>query len=74
MTAVHEAPGDFPGGKAGQVLTVEFTGLGIPCLGLDGGPHFKQSAVVQGPLGPVLADHAARKKIDVAAIEAARRG
>ncbi len=33
-------PGDFPGGKQGQVLTVEFTVLGIPCLGLNGGPNF----------------------------------
>ncbi len=38
--AVHRAPGDFPGGTAGQVLTVEFTVLGIPCLGLNGGPQF----------------------------------
>ena len=43
VTAVHKAPGDFPGGKKGQVLTVEFTVLGIPCLGLNGGPVFKQS-------------------------------
>src|SRR5882762_8783748 len=43
VTAVHEAPGDFPGGKQGEVLTVEFTVLGIPCLGLNGGPQFKQS-------------------------------
>jgi len=41
--AVHKAPGDFPGGKKGQVLTVEFTVLGIPCMGLNGGPAFKQS-------------------------------
>jgi len=41
--AVHRAPTDFPGGKAGQALTVEFTVLGIPCLGLNGGPTFKQS-------------------------------
>jgi predicted 3-demethylubiquinone-9 3-methyltransferase (glyoxalase superfamily) len=41
--AVQRAPGDFPGGKEGQVLTVEFTVLGIPCLGLNGGPIFKQS-------------------------------
>ena len=41
--AVHRAPGDFPGGKQGQVLTVEFTVLGIPCLGLNGGPMFKHS-------------------------------
>jgi len=43
VTAVHRAPGDFPGGKQGQVLTVEFTVLGIPCLGLNGGPQFKHS-------------------------------
>lgn len=36
--AVHRAPGDFPSGKQGDVLTVEFTVLGIPCLGLNGGP------------------------------------
>jgi 2-polyprenyl-6-hydroxyphenyl methylase/3-demethylubiquinone-9 3-methyltransferase len=41
--AVHHAPGDFPSGKKGQVLTVEFTVLGIPCLGLNGGPAFKHS-------------------------------
>ena len=43
VTAVHKAPGDFPGGKEGDVLTVEFTVLGIPCLGLNGGPQFKHS-------------------------------
>jgi len=43
VTGVHKAPTDFPGGKAGQVLTVEFTVLGIPCLGLNGGDTFKQS-------------------------------
>jgi len=43
VTAVHKAPADFPGGKEGQPLTVEFTVLGIPCLGLNGGPFFKQS-------------------------------
>lgn len=41
VTAVHRAPGDYPGGKAGDVLTVEFTVAGIPCLGLNGGPHTK---------------------------------
>jgi len=40
--AVHRAPGDFPSGKKGDVLTVEFTVIGIPCLGLNGGPAFKQ--------------------------------
>ena len=43
VTAVHKAPNDFPGGKQGQVLTVDFTVCGIPCLGLNGGPHFKHS-------------------------------
>ena len=43
VTAVHKAPGDFPGGREGDVLTVEFTVLGIPCLGLNGGSGFKQS-------------------------------
>lgn len=40
---VHQAPGDFPGGKAGDILTVEFSVLGIPCLGLNGGPTFEHS-------------------------------
>jgi predicted 3-demethylubiquinone-9 3-methyltransferase (glyoxalase superfamily) len=39
--AVRRAPADFPSGKKGDVLTVEFTVLGIPCLGLNGGPAFK---------------------------------
>ena len=43
VNAVHRAPGDFPSGKQGDVLTVEFTVLGIPCLGLNGGSAFKQS-------------------------------
>ncbi len=37
---VSRAPGDFPGGKAGDPLTVEFTVLGVPCIGLNGGPIF----------------------------------
>jgi 2-polyprenyl-6-hydroxyphenyl methylase/3-demethylubiquinone-9 3-methyltransferase len=41
--AVLHAPGDFPSGKQGDVLTVSFTVLGIPCLGLNGGPAFRQS-------------------------------
>ena len=40
VKAVHHAPGDYPAGKQGDVLTVEFTVLGIPCLGLNGGPAF----------------------------------
>lgn len=43
VKAVHRAPGDFPGGKQGQVLTVEFTVVGVACLGLNGGPVFKQT-------------------------------
>ncbi len=43
VDAVHRAPTDFPGGKAGQVITVQFTVLGIPCLGLNGGPAFPQT-------------------------------
>jgi predicted 3-demethylubiquinone-9 3-methyltransferase (glyoxalase superfamily) len=43
VTAVHKAPGDYPSGKEGDVLTVEFTVLGIPCLGLNGGPEFRHS-------------------------------
>jgi predicted 3-demethylubiquinone-9 3-methyltransferase (glyoxalase superfamily) len=41
--AVHRAPGDFPSGKTGDVLTVEFIVMGIPCLGLNGGPAFKHT-------------------------------
>src|SRR5215207_6533670 len=43
VTAVHKAPGDYPGGKEGEELTVEFTVVGIPCLGLNGGPEFRHS-------------------------------
>jgi 2-polyprenyl-6-hydroxyphenyl methylase/3-demethylubiquinone-9 3-methyltransferase len=41
--AVMRAPGDYPSGKQGDVLTVEFTVMGIPCIGLNGGPAFKQT-------------------------------
>src|SRR6202521_590492 len=41
--AVHRAPSDYPSGKEGDVLTVEFTVAGVPCLGLNGGPAFKHS-------------------------------
>lgn len=43
VKAVHRAPGDYPAGQQGDVITVEFTVLGIPCLGLNGGPEFKHS-------------------------------
>ncbi len=41
--SVHRAPDDYPSGKAGDVLTVEFTVLGIPCIGVNGGSYFKHS-------------------------------
>lgn len=40
---VMRAPGDFPSGRQGDVLTVEFTVLGIPCVGLNGGPAFRHN-------------------------------
>lgn len=43
VSAIHHAPGDFPSGKKGDVLTVEFTVMGIPCIGLNGGPIFNHS-------------------------------
>ena len=43
VRAVHRAPGDYPAGKQGDVLTVEFTVAGIPCIGLNGGPAFRHS-------------------------------
>ncbi|HWJ93245.1 MAG TPA: VOC family protein [Telluria sp.] len=41
--AVHRSPGDYPSGKEGDILMVEFTVMGIPCLGLNGGPEFKHT-------------------------------
>ncbi|MBJ7438654.1 MAG: VOC family protein [Sphingopyxis sp.] len=41
--ARYYAPGDFPGGKEGDLLTVDFTVLGVPCVGLNGGPVFPQT-------------------------------
>jgi predicted 3-demethylubiquinone-9 3-methyltransferase (glyoxalase superfamily) len=43
VTAVHRAPADYPSGRKGDVLTVEFTVLGLPCLGLNGGPAMRHS-------------------------------
>ena len=43
VTAVHRAPSDYPDGKAGDVLTVEFTVAGVACIGLNGGPIFPQT-------------------------------
>jgi 2-polyprenyl-6-hydroxyphenyl methylase/3-demethylubiquinone-9 3-methyltransferase len=41
--AIVRAPGDYPAGKQGDVLVVEFTVLGIPCMGLNGGPGIKHN-------------------------------
>ena len=43
VDAVYHAPADYPAGKQGDVLTVQFSVLGIPCLGINGGPAFKHS-------------------------------
>ena len=43
VKAVHRAPGDYPDGKQGDILVVDFTVAGIPCIGLNGGPAFKHS-------------------------------
>lgn len=43
LGAVQRAPSDYPHGKAGDVLTVEFVVAGVRCIGLNGGPRFKHS-------------------------------
>ncbi len=43
VSAVYRAPGDFPSGKQGDVLTVEFSVMGVACMGLNGGPTFKHN-------------------------------
>jgi 2-polyprenyl-6-hydroxyphenyl methylase/3-demethylubiquinone-9 3-methyltransferase len=43
VTGIHRAPSDYPDGRQGDVLTVTFTVLGLPCIGLNGGPHFKHT-------------------------------
>ncbi len=43
ITAIHQAPASYPDGKEGDVLTVEFTVVGVACVGLNGGPVFKHS-------------------------------
>jgi predicted 3-demethylubiquinone-9 3-methyltransferase (glyoxalase superfamily) len=40
---VHRSPADNPSAREGEPLTVEFTVMGIRCMGLNGGPHFQQS-------------------------------
>ena len=53
--AVHRAPSDYASGKQGDVLTVEFTVAGIPCIGLNGGPAFKHNdrKAEPGPAEPL---------------------
>jgi predicted 3-demethylubiquinone-9 3-methyltransferase (glyoxalase superfamily) len=46
VDSIHRAPGDYPSGRAGDVLTVEFTLMGQPFVGLNGGPHFKFNEAV----------------------------
>ena len=63
--AVYRAPGDYPSGKAGDVLTVDFTVAGVPCIGLNGGPAFKHNEAFsfqiatddQHETGPLLERH-----------------
>jgi predicted 3-demethylubiquinone-9 3-methyltransferase (glyoxalase superfamily) len=43
VSKVHYAPSDYPDGHKGDALTVDFTVMGLPCIGLNGGPHFKHS-------------------------------
>jgi predicted 3-demethylubiquinone-9 3-methyltransferase (glyoxalase superfamily) len=43
VTAIHHAPGDYPSGNQDDVITVDFTVIGIPCIGLNGGAMFKHS-------------------------------
>ena len=54
VSAVHRAPSDYPSGKAGDVLTVDFKVAGIPCLGLNGGPAF--IACVRASARPAIED------------------
>jgi len=95
VTAIHRAPGDYPSGNEGDVLTVNFTVVGIPCLGLNGGtesacgwcrdrwglswqitPRALTDALAAGGGEARRAFEAmmTMKKIDIAAIETARRG
>ena len=50
VTGIHKSPSDYPMGKAGDVLTVEFTVMGIPCIGLNGGDVFKHSEAFSFPV------------------------
>ena len=63
VDAVHKAPGDFPGGEKGQVLTVDFTVLGIPCMGLNGGPAFKHTEAFSFQVATVDQEETDRERI-----------
>ena len=54
VSAVHRAPGDYPPGKKGDVLTVEFTVMGVPCLGLNGGPAFERNVAFSFQVATVI--------------------
>jgi 2-polyprenyl-6-hydroxyphenyl methylase/3-demethylubiquinone-9 3-methyltransferase len=43
VKSLYYAPGDYASGEEGDLLTVEFTVLGIPCVGINGGPAFRQT-------------------------------
>src|SRR5438045_5016159 len=58
--AVHRAPGDFPDRKKGNVLTVEFTVMGIPCIGLNGGPGVKHNWAFSFPVATADQDETVR--------------
>ncbi|RYG88221.1 VOC family protein [bacterium] len=53
VRSVQRAPGDYPAGKEGDVLVVEFTVCGIPCIGLNGGPQFKPDEAFSFQIGTV---------------------
>ena len=64
--AIYRAPGDYPDGKQGDVLTVEFSVMGIPCVGLNGGPHFKHNEAFSFQVA--TADHAETDRLWVAIV------
>ena len=97
VTAILKAPGDYPNGEEGDVLTVEFTIFGIPCLGLNGGPQYSHTEAFSFQIATDTQEETDRYwnaiirnggaeakrvfaammdmgKIDIAKIEAARRG
>ena len=68
--AVHRAPGDFPSGKKGDVLTVEFTVAGVPCMGLNGGPAFKHNEAFRSP--PMISKRPTATGTPLSAMQARR--